>query len=290
MVFLASHVACSGMTSLQHPLLRMLNTSYVDNPAAIKLRAQSLETFLDQCKDPEFTNELLAQERMVDVPTLRELLVEIVGLGSGASQISILLDLVRGDGPLAIDACARLSVVFPSTGQSTQLAIARLLIAQLDSEVPTLARVASSTLDNIVLPTPVISSLLDDVKIEFDSRDTTPIRKRQRTEKERASPAVAATAPEGVVHSIRGLVSLLEVLERQGLEDHPEIVAPLFVALERVIAVESDTRTSFNYAKQLILSCLISVVKPLDVLPPTTTTSLAFFTCLRVRWRRTDCV
>jgi hypothetical protein len=70
------------------------------------------------------------------------------------------------------------------------------------------------------------------------------------------------------MHSIRRLISLLEVLERQSPEDHPEIAGPLFVALDGLIAVESNTRTSFNYAKQLVLSCLISIVKVLDVRPP----------------------
>jgi len=110
----------------------------------------------------------------------------------------------------------------------------------------------------------VILSLLDDVKINFDSRDISPARKRQRTE---SSASPAAAAPEGVVHSIRRLVSLLEALERQSPERHSEITTPLFVALDSLIAVENDTRTSFNYAKQLILSCLISIIKSMDVPP-----------------------
>lgn len=136
MVFLASHVACSAMATIQDPLLRILNSAYVDNPAAIKLRSQSLETFLEQCKDTDFTNELLGQEKKLDSSEFRGLLVGIVGPGSGGSQIAILLDLVRGHGPLAMNACQQLSTVFPVTGQPTQLSIARLLISQLDAGFP----------------------------------------------------------------------------------------------------------------------------------------------------------
>ena len=48
-------------------------------------------------------------------------------------------------------------------------------------------------------------------------------------------------------------------------EQHIPIVAPLFGALDRLIAVESDTRTTLNYPKQMVLSCLISIVKGLQV-------------------------
>ena len=136
MVFLASHVACSGIFSLQYYLLRILNEAFVDNPAAIKLRAQSLETFLEQCNDAEFITELLGQERMINPSDFTGELVRIVGPGSGATQVTILLDLVRAHGPLAMDACRQLSVVFPATGQATQLSIARLLISQLDAASP----------------------------------------------------------------------------------------------------------------------------------------------------------
>jgi hypothetical protein len=114
-----------------------------------------------------------------------------------------------------------------------------------------------------VLPGPVILSLLDDVKIDVDA-ESSPARKKQRTESPRASPPPAT---DGTMNSIRRLISLLEVLERQSPEDHPEIAGPLFVALDGLIVVESNTRTSFNYAKQLVLSCLISIVKALDVPP-----------------------
>jgi len=136
MVFLASHVACSGMFSLQYYLLRILTGAFVDNPAAIKLRAQCLETFLEQCNDTEFITELLGQVSMIDPSDFKGELVRIVGSGSGASQITILLDLVRGHGPLAMDACRQLSIVFPATGQATQLSIARLLISQFDAASP----------------------------------------------------------------------------------------------------------------------------------------------------------
>jgi len=136
MVFLASHVACSGIFSLQYYLLRILTGAFVDNPAAIKLRAQSLETFLEQCNDTEFITELLGQVSTIDPSDFKRELVRIVGSGSGASQITILLDLVRGHGPLAMDACRQLSIVFPATGQATQLSIARLLIIQLDAASP----------------------------------------------------------------------------------------------------------------------------------------------------------
>jgi hypothetical protein len=138
MVFLASHVACSGLPALQDPLLRLLISTGVESPGAVKLRAQSLETFLEQCKDSEFVIELLGRERGLDGAAFAGLLVQIVGPGAGASQIGILMDLVRGKGPLAVDACRQLAVVFPATGQATQLSIARTLISQDDAGTPVL--------------------------------------------------------------------------------------------------------------------------------------------------------
>jgi len=100
------------------------------------------------------------------------------------------------------------------------------------------------------------------VKLEIDSRDSSPARKRQRTESARSSPGVLS---EGLGQSVRRLTQLLEVLERQNLEQHVLIIPPLFGVLDQLLTVESDTRTSLNYPKQLVLSCLISIVKSLAV-------------------------
>jgi len=105
-------------------------------------------------------------------------------------------------------------------------------------------------------------SLLDDVKIQADSRDNSPARKRQRTESARSSPGIN---PESFTQSTRSLTLFLEVLERQNPEKHVPIVAPLFGTLDRLISIEGDTRTTLNYPKQMVLSCLISIVKGLQV-------------------------
>lgn len=100
------------------------------------------------------------------------------------------------------------------------------------------------------------------MKIDLDSRDSPPVRKRQRTDSARSTPGAI---PEGLVQSTRRFTLFLEVLERQNPEQHIPIIAPLFGALDRLIAVESDTRTTLNYPKQMVLSSLISIVKGLQV-------------------------
>ena len=133
MVFLASHVVCSGMSSLQYFLLRILNDASIESAQAVKVKVQSLESLLERCKDAGFVNSLLNQEKRIDPADLKQLLVEIVGTGSGASQIGLLLDLVKTHGPLSTSACQQLSNVFPAVGQPTQLQIARVLINQLEN-------------------------------------------------------------------------------------------------------------------------------------------------------------
>jgi hypothetical protein len=132
LVFLASHVICSGSSSLQYCLLRILNSTSIEALPAVKLKAQSLEALLERCKDSAFVTSLLNQEKQIDSATFKKLLVEIVGPGSSASQISVLFDLVRSHGPLSESACQQLSIVFPTSGQTTQLQIARLLMNQLE--------------------------------------------------------------------------------------------------------------------------------------------------------------
>lgn len=67
------------------------------------------------------------------------------------------------------------------------------------------------------------------------------------------------------MQSTRRLTLFLEVLERQNLEQHVTIIAPLFGVLDRLLAVESETRVALNYAKQMAMSCLISIVQGLQV-------------------------
>jgi len=114
----------------------------------------------------------------------------------------------------------------------------------------------------IDLPTSTILSLFESVQLEIDSRDSSPARKRQRTDSARSSPGVLS---DSVGQSVQRVTQLLEVLERQNLEQHVPIIPPLFGILDQLLAVESDTRTSLNYPKQLVLSCLISIVKALTV-------------------------
>jgi sulfatase maturation enzyme AslB (radical SAM superfamily) len=154
MVFLASHVVCSGYISLQYPLLRILNDYTIENSAALKLKAQSLEQFLIQCKDTLYISTLLSQEKRIDVTEFKRLVVQIVGPSSSAAQITLLLDLVRLHGPLSSFACQQLAIVFPTTGQSTQLQIAKLLLNQLEngpSVFPRLILLHKKTNDKRVL-------------------------------------------------------------------------------------------------------------------------------------------
>ena len=133
MVFLASHVVWSGLSSLQYFLLRILNDSSIENSQAVKLKVQSLEPLLERCKEAGFVNGLLNQEGQIDKADLKQLLVETIGAGSSASQIGLLLDIVKSHGPLSTSACQQLSNVFHATGQATQLLIARLLMNQLEN-------------------------------------------------------------------------------------------------------------------------------------------------------------
>src|SRR5947199_1366155 len=102
MVFLASHVACSGTSSLQYPLLKILNNSSIESLSALKVKAQSLEPILERCKDPDFAMNLLSQEKQIDSSDFKKMLVKIVGRGSSTAQITVLLDLVRLQGPLSL--------------------------------------------------------------------------------------------------------------------------------------------------------------------------------------------
>lgn len=133
MIFLASHVVCSGMTSLQYSLLRILNDVSIESQQAVKFKAQLLEPLLLRCKDASYISSLLSQEKQVDPTEFNRLLVESVGPGSSTAQVSGLLDLVRVHGPLSVPACQQLSNVFPATGQTTQTQIAKLLVNQLEN-------------------------------------------------------------------------------------------------------------------------------------------------------------
>ena len=131
MVFLASHVVCSRSSPLQYFLLRLLNDTAIDNASAVKLKAQCLQPLLERCNDADFLTTLLNQDKAIDQDDFKMLLVEIVGPGSSASQISLLLDLI-GSHELARFACQQLSVVFPAASDATQLQIAKLLVNQLE--------------------------------------------------------------------------------------------------------------------------------------------------------------
>jgi hypothetical protein len=70
---------------------------------------------------------------------------------------------------------------------------------------------------------------------------------------------------EGLQQSTRRLTLTFEVLERQHPEQHISLVSLLFGLLDRLITVETETRASLSYSKQIVLSCLTAMVKGLKV-------------------------
>lgn len=264
MVFLASHVVCSGSAPLQFSLLRILNDYTIESSAAIKLKAQSIAPLLERCKDASYVKALLEQDEQIDSSEFTRNLAAAVGPGASSAQINLLMELINLRGALASAACQQLAILFPTTGTNTQLQIAQQLTILLESGPQAIAKVASSTLDSIAIPTTILQTLLEDIKIEVDSRQSSPSRKRQRTDSARSSPGLV---PEGVSQSTRRLTLLLEVLERQHPGQHIALIPTLFGLLDRLLAVESDTRTTLSYPKQMVLSCLISMVKGLQVWP-----------------------
>jgi hypothetical protein len=103
------------------------------SPAAVRLKVSALEPLLARCRDASFTSALLIREKQIDSADFKKELVQIVGIGASATQISFLVDLVLAHGPLATAACQQLAVLFPSTSHATQLHSAKLLINQLES-------------------------------------------------------------------------------------------------------------------------------------------------------------
>jgi len=132
MVFLSSHVVCSGSSALQFPLLQILNES-IGAPAALKLKSQSLTPLLERCRDGDYIRALLKQDPQIDTAEFTKRLMEIVTPGSSSAQVNILLDLVSLHGPVSAAACQQLAVIFPTAGQSLQLHIAQSLVNQLES-------------------------------------------------------------------------------------------------------------------------------------------------------------
>jgi len=139
---------------------------------------------------------------------------------------------------------------------------------------------ASEVLSAIPIPSSILQSLLEDVKIKVDSRDSSPARKRPRTDSARSSPGVLS---EELSQSMRHLTLILEVLEQQHPEEHAELIPSLINLLDRLVTVESDTRTTLSYPKQMVLSCLISMVGGLKVSPV-----LALSNCSKPRLRGTN--
>jgi hypothetical protein len=133
---------------LQFSLLKILNDLSVDTPEVIRLRSLSLEDFLVQCKDSDFVSLLLNQEKQIDSTEFKALIVEIVGPGSGTSEINLLLDYVRTNGPLSVLACQRLPIIFPTSSEKTQLQIARLLVNQIEGGTPVSSRYISVLIFN----------------------------------------------------------------------------------------------------------------------------------------------
>jgi len=145
LVFLASHVVCSGLSAIQFPLLEILN-GFIETPSAVKLKAQSLAPLLEHCKNAKFIKALSEQEPKIDVEEFKRRLVEIVGSGCNSSQIQILIDLANQNGALSLAACRQLAIVFQAAGQNIQLQIVQSFISQLESGSKVLALIHPSDL------------------------------------------------------------------------------------------------------------------------------------------------
>ena len=259
--FVCSHAFYCPNQDIQYALVELLNS--LETTSTVSAAAHKTALLLPLLKDRTSPSkyQTLCKRRL-------QTLFSIVGKGASDESLNHILQCLQIDSSDLVGVAAtQLEHIWPS-----------LPLPSLDSIVPQLFNIALNR--NMTISKAAKRVLLSQkVPISFflshlaDTTISTPVstpdvndRSRQSTSSSESNSNVAFSIKE----SVRSLTLLLEFLESSATSKMGVLLPSLSQILSQVLTVESSSDVQILYVKQLILSCILSIIQadesaPFDV-------------------------
>ena len=259
--FLCSHALYCPNQDIQYTLIEFLNS--LEITSTISAAAHKTALLLPLLKDRSSPSnyQALSKDQL-------QTLFSIVGKGSSNESLYCILQCLQIDSSDLVGVAAtQLKRIWPSLPLISLDSIAPQLFNIALSRNMTSSKAAQRVLLSQKLPTNFFLSLLTDITISTPvSTPDVNDRSRQSTSSSESHGNVAFSIKE----SVRSLTLLLEILESSATLEMGVLLPTLSQILSQVLAVESSSNIQVLYVKQLILSCILSIIQqdenaPFDV-------------------------
>ncbi|OLL27008.1 U3 small nucleolar RNA-associated protein 10 [Neolecta irregularis DAH-3] len=249
--FLASTAIVTPILCVQVGLTNQINT--VDAALKTELLFPLLKSATSNSIS-EFFNKCVKEG--INVFSAKRSFVAIIAPGENGDGLAYLKELLSSeDAELASLACERTCALWSSMKRDSQVTFASALLKIVVAGSAPIVQNAIEALQKISLSTQIFENILKEIVI-FSKVTSKSTPKRARTQI--SSAAKFKETAESILHELN---VTLELLEKQNPEEKSSLIGLLFGKLADVLLIEEDTRISASYAKQILLSCMNSMVE-----------------------------
>ena len=249
--FVCSHAISCPNHTIQYSFLTLLNSLEItSNPQAV---SQKTTLLLPLVNDMHSSSKC----QLSSTQQLR-LILGIVGKGSSVKAVDYLVLYLQSNSAELVDVAAhQIEHIWPSLDESSIAALVPQLFNIALNGDGTTSKASKRILLSQKMPSSFFQTQLADIRIS--SPASTPDlndRSRQSTSGSESVKNLSGSHKE----SLRSLTLLLELLESSTSTEMRVLLPALFHMLSQVLAVESSSKLHVLYVKQLILSCILSII------------------------------
>lgn len=256
---LASHTIHAPLLVLKLRLLSLLNHIVKAPASKTKLLLPLLQAWIAEDRNVHVSK---CSEEHIDIESLQEHIVGIVGDGEKLEGLQPLLDIITkniGGESLVSAAASRITTIWPTLKPEIQVSIAEPLLETAlkegGSAEPGRSE-AMGTLRAVSVPTETFLRFLDKAHDQVKSflSEMTGAAKRRRTS---VAASDAAEKEKGSLLAMKRTTAIVELLETQGARNHTPVLQKLFSMLGEVDNAEF---AGITYLQNVLIGCTRDIV------------------------------
>lgn len=241
-------------------LMKLLNQYIKSN------RSSYFEILLNTWIEASSNTKAICDSTKTSFDELESEVIDIITTGECGNGVAFLKSCIKsGDAGIAEKASNKIVSIWSSLRFETILDLFNFLVDfAIDGQNtydPT------EILFTVSIPTNIFVSVLENCKLDNSSNSSAGIPKRRRrssgTAKQKLQTGDLADIAE---RHLKKTTLILESLERNNTEGNTQLLAQLFVILDEILTLGTDSSLPVNYTQQVLANCMIHIVAELKKL------------------------
>ncbi|KAF7501801.1 hypothetical protein DV113_000134 [Geotrichum candidum] len=235
-------------------LLKLLNQYNKSN------RSSYLETLLNTWLKARGDIKSICDSTKAPFDDLESEVIDIITTGERGNGIAFLKSCIKsGDAAIAEKASNKIISIWESLRPETMLDLFNFLVDFAIDGQNTFD--PTEVLFSVTIPTSIFVSVLENCKLDNSTNGSAGIPKRRRrssgTTKQKLQTGDLADIAE---RHLKKTTLILESLERNSNEGNVQLLSQLFVILDEILTLGTDSSLPINYTEQVLANCMINIV------------------------------